>query len=72
MYKNNLPSDSDFELLQKKLDLYKQLLSEIDTMLSDGTHSQIIKTKLVDAKIIADECEALKNKIDRQITLSIN
>lgn len=72
MYKNQLPSDSDFELLQKKLDLYKQLLSEIDTMLTNGTHAKIIKTKLVDAKIIADECTALKNKIDRQITLSIN
>ena len=72
MYKNHLPSDSDFELLQKKLDLYKQLLSEIDTMLSDGTCSEIIKTKLVDAKIIADEYTALKNKIDRQIKLSIN
>lgn len=72
MYKNQLPSDSDFELLQKKLDLYKQLLSEIDTMLSNGTHSEIIKMKLFDAKIIADECTALKNKIDRQIMLCIN
>lgn len=72
MYKNQLPSDSDFELLQKKLDLYKQLLSEIDTMLNNGTHAKIIKMKLVDAKIIEDEYTALKNKIDRQIMLCIN
>jgi hypothetical protein len=72
MYKNQLPSDSDFELLQKKLDLYQQLLSEIETMLTNGTHGKIIKTKLVDAKIIEDQCTALKNKIDRQIMLCIN
>jgi len=72
MYKNNLPSDSDFELLQQKLNLYKQLLSEIEIMIKRGTDPDIIKMTLNDAKIINAECTALKNKINERIMLSIN
>jgi len=72
MYKNNLPSDSDFELLQQKLNLYKQLLSEIEMMIKRGTDPDIIKMTLNDAKIINAECTALKNKINERIMLSIN
>ena len=72
MYKNNLPSDSDFELLQQKLNLYKQLLSEIEMMIKRGTDPDIIKMTLNDAKIINAECKSLKNKINERIMLSIN
>lgn len=72
MYKNNLPSDSDFELLQQKLNLYKQLLSEIEMMIKRGTDPDVIKMTLNDAKIINAECTALKNKINERIMLSIN
>ena len=72
MYKNNLPSDSDFEILQQKLNLYKQLLSEIEIMIKRGTDPDIIKMTLNDAKIINAECTALKNKINERIMLSIN
>lgn len=72
MYKNNLPCDSDFELLQQKLNLYKQLLSEIEIMIKRGTDPDIIKMTLNDAKIINEECTALKNKINERIMLSIN
>lgn len=72
LYKNKLPSDSDFELLQQKLNLYKQRLSEIEMMIKRGTDPDVIKMTLNDAQIINADCTALKNKINEQIKLCIN
>lgn len=72
LYKNKLPSDSDFELLQQKLNLYKQRLSEIEMMIKRGTDPDVIKMTLNDAQIINADCTALKNKISEQIKLCIN
>lgn len=71
MFKNNFPTDDDFDYLQSKIAKLNELLNKIKVKV-ETNDSNDLKSLINEARSIADECHSIKSVIKKQMIRNIH